>query len=283
MKKNTCSNDGFGIDRGHEKCPEPMPSDLAKTKHSFCEVVEEIDPADLANDVPTAVEAAVPLVDVLLQVDVEADIHLPFPAREIKNIRKNISLTQCKAIPSFYDPTETVKLFITGVIHKNIQYVDSNSGFVRDYSTDVPFKCVQSVTLENPLFFPIEGFEYSVKNSVLERRQLAKDGHGADRCESGSLTFEIYNEPIKCKLLASSVKSHDIYKDFDNWGRFNRFTEKSEVLLLVKLIQKQQISTALGNAGAAAEPGTEAGAANAGAPTENPALEKLRRIFGRMQ
>lgn len=227
------------------KCPEPMPGDQADTQDVFCQVIEGFDPADFANtNLPSAVDVAVPLVDVLLQADVEANISLPTSAREIKWMRKNISLRQCKAVPSILDPTGTVKLFITGVVHKNIQYVESASGFMRDYSVDVPFSCIQSVELENELFYPL-GFEFSNKNSVLERRQIAKDGHGADRCETGSLTFEIYNEPITCKIMASAVNSLDIYHNFDNMGRFNQVTEKMEVLLLVKLTQKQQVSTDL--------------------------------------
>lgn len=261
------------------KCPEPKPSDQADTKDVFCQVIEEFDPADFANtNLPSAVDVAVPLVDVLLQVDVEANISLPTPAREIKWMRKNVSLRQCKAVPSLLDPTGTVKLFITGVVHKNIQYVESSSGFIRDYSTDVPFSCIQSVELENELFFPL-GFEYSNKNSVLERKQLARDGQGADRCETGSLTFEIYNEPIKCKIMASAVNSLDIYQNFDNMGKFNQVIEKMEVLLLVKLIQKQQVSTDLNGAAAIVVAGNEASTQTAARPA---AVERVRQIFGRL-
>ncbi|MBM7553111.1 CsxC family protein [Thalassobacillus pellis] len=237
MKRNTRAH-------GKHKCPPQPSSDKAKTKSVFCEVQDTS--LDLAGDIPTAVDVPVPLSDVVLQVDVEADIHLPTHAREIKWVRKNVSLKQCKAIPSVLDPDNLrVKIYVTGTIHKNIQYIEDASGLIRDHSVDVPFTCIESVELDNPIQYPLFDFPFSVKSSVLERRELAKDGHGADRCIDGSLSFEIYNEPISCKLIASAVNDFDIHKDFDNWGRFSRITEKAEVVLVFKLLQTQQISTEL--------------------------------------
>ena len=234
MKKNTnCSTN---------HCPSQLPSAQAKTKAVFCEVQDTS--LDLTGAIPTAVDIPVALADVVLQADVEADIQLPSHAREIKWIRKNVSLKQCKAIPSVLDPTNRrVKIYVTGVVHKNIQYVEDSTGLIRDYGVDVTFTCAESVTLDNPIQYPILGFPYSVKSSVLERRELAADGHGANLCTDGSLTFEIYNEPITCKLIASAVNDIDLHKDFDTWGRFSRITEKSEIILVFKLLQKQQIAT----------------------------------------
>jgi hypothetical protein len=231
MKRNT----GCGCNDHHDKCP-PLPScDKADTKTVECNV----EPFTTSGDV----ELTVVLADVIVQSMVEANIKLPTFAREIKQIRKNVSLKQCKAIPNILDPTgSTVKLFITGIVHKNIQFVEDCTGVVKDHGVDVHFSCNQLVELTNPVVFPF-GTEFSVKNSVLERRELAKDGHGADRCESGSLTFEIFNEPIQCKLLFSVVNELDILTDFDNWGRFEGITEKMDVLLGIKLFQKQQDPT----------------------------------------
>ncbi|MBN9654795.1 hypothetical protein J0K78_11010 [Halobacillus sp. GSS1] len=225
MKKNTGCGNGYGHGK---KCP-PLSSDVAKSKSLFT-ASEEFSSDDM--------EQTVILGDVLIQSLTEADFELPSYARAIKNIEKNVSLTQCKAIPVVGNPGY-VKLFVEGVVHKNIQYVEDGYGYVKDYSIDIPFKAYDQVQLANPVDYPF-GFEYSIKENVLQRRELAKGGMGANRCEFGSLTFEINNEPIKCKLLASAVNQWDIVHHFDNWGRFNKVTEKMDINLVIKLTQKQQ-------------------------------------------
>lgn len=233
MRQNTggcgCDDNSNISGIGDQQCPQPEPCDIINSKTAFCE-------AENFLTEPT-IEETVVLGDVLIQTLTEADIELPDFARDIKHIRKNVRLTQCKALPVVGNPN-AVKLFIEGFVHKNIQYVQDCSGVVMDHSVEVPFRCFQKVNLTNPLVFPFG--EFSVKNNILERRELAADGHGADRCNFGSLTFEINNEPVKCKLLASAVNQWDILKDFDNFGRFRTITEKMEVILVIKLTQKQQ-------------------------------------------
>ena len=225
MRKNTGCGNGYGHGK---KCP-PLSSDVAKSKSLFT-ASEEFSSDDT--------EETIILGDVLIQSLTEADFELPSYARAIKNIEKNVSLTQCKAIPVVGNPGY-VKLFVEGVVHKNIQYVEDGYGYVKDYSIDIPFKAYDQVELANDVQYPFD-FPYSVKDNVLQRRELSKDGMGADRCEFGSLTFEIYNQPIKCKLLASAVNQWDIVHHFDNWGRFNKVTEKMDINLVIKLTQKQQ-------------------------------------------
>jgi hypothetical protein len=226
MKKNT----GCGYGHGHDKKCPPLSSDVAKSRSLFTESEEF--------STPGSTEDTVVLGDVLIQSLTEADFKLPSYARAIKNIEKNVSLTQCKAIPVVGN-NGFVKLFVEGVVHKNIQYVEDGYGYVKDYSIDIPFKAYDQIELATDVAEPF-GFEYSVKDNVLQRRELAKDGMGAKRCEFGSLTFEINNEPIKCKLLASAVNQWDIVHHFDNWGRFNKVTEKMDINLVIKLTQKQQ-------------------------------------------
>jgi len=216
-----------------EKCLPHKPNDQAKVTHSDCDSFEL---AVVGNDLAVPViDANVVLAEIEVAANVEAHIKLPTPAKEIKNIRKNFYLTQCKAVPSLRGP-EFVSLFITGYIHKNIQYSD-DSGFIRDYSVDVPVSCTQTVALVNPTDVAFT----SIKNTLLERRELAKDKHGADRCVHSQFNFENFNEPIKCKLLTAAINEVDLLKDFDKYGRFNKITEKMEVFLIVKLLQTQQV------------------------------------------
>jgi hypothetical protein len=232
LKKNTgCGCGGHNDLNGHKGCPPQPACDTVKSKSLFC------DSENFASPGGEGVEERVILGDVLIQTLAEAHISLPTFASDIKHIRKKVQLTQCTALPVTGNPL-FVKLFVEGFVHKNIQYVEDCSGVVKDYSVNVPFSCFQQVQLTRPLEFPFG--EFSVKNNVFERREIAKDGMGADRCNFGSLTFEVNNEPVKCKLLASAVNQWDILQDFDNWGRFQQITEKMEVILVIKLTQLQQ-------------------------------------------
>ncbi|GAE30935.1 CsxC family protein [Halalkalibacter hemicellulosilyticus] len=219
-----------------KKCPPAKPSPKAKVTQVDSQAVELGLDGNVLN-VPV-IDAPVALAEVELTANVEACFTLPTFATEIKNIRKNVSLKQCRAVPSLAGPG-FVSLFITGVIHKNIQYSDG-SGFIRDFAIDVPFSSNQTIALINPR----DPSLISVKSSVAERRELAKDGHGADRCTHSQINFEFFNEPIKCKLLASFINEIDLLKDFNKHGQFRSITEKMEVLLFLKLTQTQQVALA---------------------------------------
>ena len=227
MRKNTrCSSQKW--------CPPSQPCDTAKTKRVDSFADSSAPQVFEVQEVPV-IDVPVVLAEVELFANVEADIHLPTPAKEIKVIRKNISLKQCEShIDRFRD--NIAKVYVTGVVHKNIQYVESCSGYVKDYSVDVPFSFNQEVEIYNPA-----QQDYSNKSSLTEEyRYLDKSKHGATRCKTGSFTFEYYNEPIECKLLYSDIFELDIMKDFDRFGRFNKVTEKMEIFLALKLLQTQQ-------------------------------------------
>lgn len=236
MNKNT----GCGCN-SHDKCP-PLPTcDTAKTQDHFCMVGTPINLQDFERNVIIA--------DIPITTNVEADIRLPHSAREIKQIRKNVQLTQCKAIP-IENPNHpgagianAVNLFIEGFVHKNIQFSDSCNGFIRDFSVNVPFKCFQ--TISN---LPDIDFCFSQKNNqISEIREMAADGMGSDRCSFGSETFEVFNQPVKCKLLRAKVLQMDFPHDFDNFGNFNKLTEKVTIDLVVRLTQEQRRDNAGAN------------------------------------
>ncbi len=180
------------------------------------------------------IDANVVLAEVLLEADVEAHIELPTPAKEIKSIRKNVYLTQAKVIPSVVR-RDLVKVFITGVVHKNIQYVEEYSGYVRDYGVDIKFSTNQQVRIFNPV-----NTRTSQKSSVHENRFLDKKGHGADKDQFGSYHSEFFNEPIEVKLLGAIINELDLAKDHNLCGSFKKITEKMEVVIFLKLFQKQQ-------------------------------------------
>jgi hypothetical protein len=236
MKRNT----GCGSDH---KCPPAEPCNPIEARRVDCDF-KGFKPKGEKLKVPV-IDALVPLAEVEVEADVEADIHLPegVYAREIKRIRKNISIKQCKAVESSKGPW-FVKLFITGIIHKNIEFVDDCDGTVKHFSTDVHFTCSDKVKLRNPIKDPWgdKGVAFSSKSSDnFEYRELSDDGMGANRCVTGSKTWEVFNEPIECKILGSHIREMDLLKNFNQFGQFDRFTEKMEVTLWIKLSQMQQV------------------------------------------
>lgn len=236
MKRNT----GCGCNNGHS-CPPAEACDKAKTKRVDCDF-DSFKPKGKKLNVPV-LDALVPLAEVEVEADVEAEITLPDAAREIKSIKKNLKLIQCRAVPSSKGPW-FAKLYITGIVHKNIQYVDACDGFVKDFSTDVHFTCIHKVKLFNPIRDPFgfKGVGFSSKSSdVYEYRELDDKGHGANRCVTGSKTFEVFNEPIECKLLGSHIREIDLLNNFNEFGLFDEITEKMEVRFWVKLSQMQQV------------------------------------------
>ncbi|MCS0674053.1 CsxC family protein [Cytobacillus firmus] len=256
MKKNTSCGCG-----GHDSCPPKMECDTVKSHSGECSIT----PFALAG----TVEERVVLADVVLQTQVEADIKLPTFASDIKHIRKNVKLTQCKVIRNSFDPTNlTAKLFVEGFVHKNIQYAEDCHGCIKDFSVNVPFRCFQVVPLSQEALFPFG--EFSIKNNILERREISKDGHGADDCTTGSLHFEIFTEPVQCKLLFAVVDEWDLFRNHDNWGRFNKITEKMDVVLGLKLFQLQQEPTPIP---------TPTGGNGFGAPET--IIDRFRGIVGR--
>jgi hypothetical protein len=232
MKRNT----GCGCNDNHkEDCPRGLQCDKVDSKSGECNV----DNFTLSGEL----EQRVVLADLLVQIPVEADIKLPTFANDIKQIKKNVKLTQCKVIRDAFSPDNlTAKLFIQGFVHKNIQYVEDCFGCLKDFSVNVPFKCFQRVRLTQPALFPFGEFS-SKSSNLFERRELAKDGHGADDCVIGSRHLEVFTEPIQCKLLFSAIDEWDFLTNHDNWGRFNKITEKMDIVLGIKLFQLQQEPT----------------------------------------
>jgi hypothetical protein len=208
-------------------------------KHPSCNVAQTIRVDCNSKSYPGGdVLIPVVLAEVELQALVESKITLPTPAREIKSIRRNVLITECKAIPSATNSSE-LKVFVSGKIHKNIQFIEDCSGYLKDYSVDVPFNCNLAVPVSH-CEKPHEQLSY--KSTLTgERIFIDSVGYEAEPTQSGGLTFEFYNEPIECRLLFSLVNDLDMHKNFDKVGRFKTIIEKAEIVLIFKLIQSQQV------------------------------------------
>lgn len=187
--------------------------------------------------------AKIPVVlgEFTVQVDVEAKIKLEEPAIEIKRIKKNVFLTQCRFIAG------TDKLFLSGFVRKNIEFATKKcvtesaiSGDIKDTTVFIPFHCVTKVRLDR---YPVL-FENGITS---ETEYLDKKSTGKDINEKDLADFENFNEKIFCELVSAQIFEADIdndsefIKEFPKEHEFQTFTEKMVIYITLKLLQKQQV------------------------------------------
>src|SRR3954454_17827949 len=102
MKRNTsCDSHSRG---GHDKCSPQPTCDRVKAKSVNSDHYPGplwLGSVKLENPF---LDALVRLAEFELEVDVDADLHLLTPAREIKSVRKHVSLKQSKADPASHSP-----------------------------------------------------------------------------------------------------------------------------------------------------------------------------------
>lgn len=213
------------------------------------------------------VKIPVVLAETEVTIPIEATISLDENAIEIKRIKKNVFLTQCRLIP-FSDNNHdkdncTGLLSISGFVRKNIEYAtqtckskdDKNMcGDIRHCTVKVPFHCITRVKFFREPFFcksphseELEFFTNNFKNSDI----CDEPTIGRDPCIQNFTTTEIFNEDTFCELVKACITEIDIHKcpmpfkddcrESSVEHQFRKFTEKIVIELTVKVLQKQQV------------------------------------------
>jgi hypothetical protein len=194
------------------------------------------------------------IAEVTVQTVVEAHITLGQPATDIKAIAKHVFLNQCRLVPTFVcgcPVPKGFKLFLSGVINKNIQYSTPASvatggalcGTINDTTVNVPFSCVTALDPETTIITPPE-IQF---NEKMEAQLLDPNALGRDRTENIFTHCEFFNERIFCELVSANITEFDRATDLapasDLGGAqvFRNITEKIVVDLTIKLLQYQQI------------------------------------------
>lgn len=210
---------------------------------------------------PLVGKIPVVIAEPVVQIDVESVIQLEEPALEIKRIKKNLFITQCKLIDTSCKYEKAGKLFLSGFVRKNIEYAtvdctsthaDGVSGKIRHTTVNVPFTCVTKVKFENPpqvneKTFAKEFASFAVKTKGHDCCDF--DIIGDDICEQNFQHFESFNEKIFCELEESTIFESDIVKDpkplLCKHGRehiFDKIIEKMVIYVKIKLLQNQQVN-----------------------------------------
>lgn len=207
-------------------------------------VVESSTLTESANVPSPAGTAKIPIVlaEFTVQIDVESKIKLAEPALEIKRIKKNIFLTECRLIPN------AKKVFLKGYVRKNIEYatVDSVSktaicGDIKHTTVHVPFQCITEVTDIKPLLI--------IPNpNTEETTYFDEKDMGTDMKEKDMQSEEYFNEKVYCELVKSIIYEADIIEECKKVEHhpvehiFETFIEKEVIFLTLKLLQRQQIN-----------------------------------------
>lgn len=214
---------------------------------------------------PFVGKVPVVLAEPVIQIDVESVIQLDEPAFEIKRIKKNLVITQCKVIETGFDfdhdskSPRKGKLFLSGYVRKNIEYatVDCTneykngvSGKIKHTTVNVPFKCVSSIKFDVPPVIHATGdtkqialFNDNIKGHDYCGQEIA----GSDPCEMSFIHKEFFNEKIFCELEEVKIFEDDILKDKVECGckdvfTFDKIIEKMVIFVRLKLLQKQQVN-----------------------------------------
>ncbi|MCY6958004.1 CsxC family protein [Clostridium brassicae] len=203
---------------------------------------------------PVVAKIPVVLAERTIQIDVEADICLQYPFYDIKRIKKDIFLTQCKLILTT-ESTNTGKLFLEGYVRKNIEYTTADcvdcdvvSGRVQHTTVDVPFRCVTEVEYSTPPVFctrrPAEEIEL-ICDKGCGSCKCGEETLGVLPCEQNFIDNICYTEKPYCELEEARIYEADIHKNrFDKvpGSPYNKITEKMVIYLRLKVLQNQQVN-----------------------------------------
>ncbi|TDT61291.1 CsxC family protein [Fonticella tunisiensis] len=190
---------------------------------------------------PAVVKVPVVLSEFTVQIDFESSIKLEEPALDIKRIKKNVFLTQCKLIP------KTNKLFLRGFLRKNIEYstvecADENgiNGRIKHTTVKVPFECVTEVPF---VVYP----QFVKRFPQTEVEIFDPELLGKKSTEQDFQDFEFFNEEVRCELVFAKICEEDIERDQTKVNKnpdehtFQTLTEKVVLYLKIKLLQDQQV------------------------------------------
>jgi hypothetical protein len=201
-----------------------------------------------------------------IQIDVETEFRLKEPFLEIKRIKKNVFLTQCKLLPRAGQIVGGVlvsgKLFISGFVRKNIEYATADcvedkivSGRIAHTTIDVPFTAVTEITYVVP---PIVNLRVPQTEIDLLSTTVCHDCKGSimgkSPCEQSFEDLITFTEPPYCELEAVRIIEEDINRDPLNYNTnlntplFNKVVEKMVLHVRVKVLQLQQVNI-FGNTG----------------------------------
>lgn len=216
----------------------------------------------------TIIRVPVQLAQRTVSTNLVANIHFPDPVLEIKDIKKRVKIVQCRLLtPSVTKDVFSLgpfQLFLKGFVRKNIQYASPCPGAtdscvsseLRSLTVDVPFECVTTVTLTEPVQLPRQNARN--EHDFFRAQPL---GHGfpekdellsSDLSQFHQTSTQFYNQLPFCELVSSNITEWDEAVDrqplpnhgpFEE-GTFQTIVEKMFLQFTIKILQHQQVRVA---------------------------------------
>ena len=224
---------------------------------SFCPSTSQIPETTLG---PVIIKVPVVLSEFQVTISTISSIKLEDPTLEIKQIKKNVYLTECELIPnSGGDNPDIGVLFISGFVRKNIEYIskecsDKNilCGKIKHITVKVPFSCTTKVTfITRPIFISntsqdeVEIFQDTIKTYAPCEENILSHS----TCVQSFRFTEVFNEKtfyelVKVEIVESDTLENPLKVDCSTAidQEFQNLTEKVVMNLTIKLLQNQQVS-----------------------------------------
>ena len=205
--------------------------------------------------------AKIPIIiaELTLQANVNTTITFPEPVLEIKEIKKQMNITQSRLL------LPTNKLFIKGVIRKSILYTslspknshhtkDSDSSELRSLTIDIPIQCITEIKkyMSKPVMPKInegQDFEFLVTKPIPTEFSESDSFISNDLPQFQQLSKQHYNELPYCELVSSKIMEWN--EPIDNYPLpsttrvkevvFTKTEEKMVVNFTIKVLQYQQV------------------------------------------
>ena len=259
-KHNTIAKEGFS--------KETYKDQVDELKIENCKTMVTSEMLPLCANIPYTSEVTVETVTVKIPVvltestvtiTIESSLKLEDIVLQIKQIRKNVYLNQCKLIPNVEGgKSNTGILFIDGFIRKDIEYITKDHkdkgvscGKLKQATVKVPFKCTTRVEFNAYPKFKPNTYQDEVK--ILQTSNKVFDPCGADITgrdirEQSFKMIEFFNEKVFCELISAEIVESDILENSINKESkapleqgFHDITEKVVLFLTIKLLQNQHV------------------------------------------
>lgn len=244
-------------------CPSPNCNAAVKSRTLTECSGQNVTPMGISG--PLVAKIPVVIAEKIVQIDTEADIMLEEPAFEIKRIKKDLFLTQCKLIPRAglieNGIPRTGKLFLSGFVRKNIEYATVKcvgtktvSGDIRHTTVDVPFECVTVVEYDVPPIINTRGISREIDLLCSSENDSCCCAHNCDellgkfQCEQFFEDVNHFNEKPFCELEDVRIFEADINKfpcndhKCGNVPTFQKIVEKMVIYARIKVLQLQQVN-----------------------------------------
>ena len=251
-KANSKIHKSYMDDIANDQCKASVISETL----ALCENVPHT--SDVTKE-PVTVKIPVVLTECKVTITIESFLKLEDDISEIKHIRKNVYLNQCKLIPRSEDhEPNTGILFIDGFVRKNIEYITEeytrkgvSNGKVKHSTVKVPFKCTTRVKFKTqPKFTPTTPQdEVELLETNIRVCDPCEEGIvGRDICEQSFKFTEFFNEKVFCELISAEIVESDILENptkkeckLPIEQTFHNITEKVVLFLTIKLLQNQHV------------------------------------------